>query len=177
MRRRFSVILALGLLLAGPVVASAQVTPPGGQRQRRQLEQRLRARYGQMVRTQLGLSQDEFVALQGVMESFREHRMALSQAEASLRHRLRDPGLESLGDPEAMDLLGEMIRVQEEELDLYRREQEELLRVLSPSQLVLFYRLRDQLGRQVDQLRRGRGPGGMGLGQGGLGIGQSYDPF
>jgi hypothetical protein len=130
-----------------------------------------------MVQTQLGLSRDEFLSLQGIMESFREHRMALSQAQAALRHRLRDPGLESLGDSEALDLLEEMIHVQEEELDLYRREREELLGVLSPTQLVLFYRLRDQLSRQVDQLRRGRGPGGMGLGQGGLGIGRSYGPF
>ena len=149
-------------LLASPAFASAQVRGQMGQRQRMELERRVQAGFGRMVRTQLELSQEEFQALQTVMESFRDQRRLLSEAQASVRYRLRDPGLRNLADSDAMGLLQEMIRVQEEELELYRREQEELLGVLSPLQLVMFYRIREDLGRQVQQLRGGRGPGGGG---------------
>ncbi|MFC1660733.1 hypothetical protein ACFL3S_04585 [Gemmatimonadota bacterium] len=171
MKRSISPLVLLAVLLVGPALASAQVRQQGGQRQRRELERRLQARYGQMVQNQLGLSQGDFQVLQGVMQSFREDRMTLSQSQASLRHRLRDPELPNLGDSDAMDILREMVRLQEEELDLYRREQEQLLSVLSPSQLVLFYRLREQMGQQVQQLRGGRGPGGVGQPGSGLGLG------
>ena len=55
-----------------------------------------------------------------------------------------------------------MIRVQEAEFDLYRREQAELLTVLTPNQLVRFYKIRDDWGQRIQDLRRPRGPGGPG---------------
>jgi hypothetical protein len=162
MIRRIGSLMLAAALLAGPVMAAAQVRGQMGQRQRLELERRVQAGFGRAVRNQLELGQEEFQALQEVMRSFREHRMSLSESQASVRHRLRDPGLENLGESEAVDLLQDMVRVQEEELDLYRREQGELLRVLTPVQLLVFYRVREDIGRQVQQLRGGRGPGGGG---------------
>jgi hypothetical protein len=133
-----------------------------------EMERRLHGRIFEMVRGQLGLDQGQVDALRGVQQAFREDRVALGRAQAQLRYRLRDPSLREMEDAEAMEILGEMLRIQEEELALYRREQEEFLSVLTPTQLVLFYRIRDQIGQQVRQLR-GRGgqggPPGNGLGR------------
>jgi hypothetical protein len=94
------------------------------------------------------------------MRSFREDRQGLNQAQATLRYSLRDPSLEQMDEAQARELLGEMIRVQEAELELYRREQQSLLTVLSPNQLVRFYRIRDEWGQRLQRLRQGGGPGG-----------------
>jgi hypothetical protein len=113
--------------------------------------------------------------VQGVMESFQEDRMGLARTQASLRHRLQDPGLPAIQDPEAQALLQEMVQLQERELALYRQEQEQLLTHLSPSQLLRLYALREQMNRRVQQLRQGRGgPGGPpGGGLGGMGSSDS----
>ena len=63
-----------------------------------------------------------------------------------------------------------MLELQERELALYRREQSELLEVMTPLQVLQFYRLREDFGQRLNQLRQRRGPGGgQGGGPGGLG--------
>lgn len=166
---RQAMAIVLGMVLAfAPTMSRAQIVPPpgGGQRQRLELERRLQMRFGQQVRDQLGLTQEQFQSLEGVMRSFQEERQTLNRSQASLRYRLRDPGLAEIGDDAARELLREMISLQEQELSLYRREQEQLLQVLTPAQVVRFYRLREDLGQRVQALRQGRG-GGMGAGPGG----------
>lgn len=165
MKTSFSTVAITLTLALAPLTASAQVRPggPPGQRpQRQELENRLQQGFGRMVAGRLGLDRDGLAALQQVMQSFRENRMALNQDQAALRHRLRNPGLEEMGEAEARALLNEMIRVQEAELELYRREQAELQTVLSPTQLVLFYSIRDEWGARIQQMRQGGGPGGPG---------------
>lgn len=80
--------------------------------------------------------------------------------QASLRHRLRDPALEEVAPGEAMEILNGLVRAQEDELALYKKEQTELLTVLSPAQLVQFYRIRDEWGQRIQQMRQRRRPGG-----------------
>lgn len=169
MPRRMMLLALAGWLMLPSAFGAAQVVPPqGGQRQRMELEQRLHAGFGQVVRSRLGLSQEKLVALQGVMSSFQKDRMELNRAKAALRYRLQEPALQGVPDAQARRVLREMVQLQEQELDLYRREQEELLKVLSPTQLVRFYGLRESLGQQVQDLRLGRGLGrGPGGGPGG----------
>ncbi len=182
MRRQLGILFVAGVLAFGVLPAGAQVGPPGaGQRRgqeagRQELERRLQARFGQMIRNQLGLSEEQMRGLQVVMQSFQEERQSLSQVQASLRYRLRDPGLPEFSDVEARGVLQEMIRLQEEELALYKREQERLLTVLNPKQLLLFYRYREDLGRRIQELRQGRG-GGMGPGGGVGGLDSGLLPF
>jgi Spy/CpxP family protein refolding chaperone len=175
MKRQLAfVFLALAVGL-GPVPGEAQVRPPGGQRQRQQLERRLEQGLARIVSEDLGLTPEEMASVQAVMQGFREERQAVSRAQASLRYRLRDPALPDLEDDAAREILAEMIRVQEAELDLYRREQTQLLTVLTPGQVVRFYGIREAWGQRIQELRQpgGRGPGGppgMGLDPtGGLG--------
>ncbi len=172
----FRVIAALGLasvMTLAPLLVSAQVNPPpGGQRQRLQMEQRLQLGFQRSIQNQLGLDETKMAGVQAIMRSFQQERSGLSRAQASLRHRLRDPALQDLTDEEATGILQEMLDVQQRELDLYTREQQQLLTVMTSSQLVRFYRLRENLGQRVQQLRRGggQGPGGGRVGGSGLGL-------
>jgi hypothetical protein len=161
-------ILALGTVLV-PGGSEAQVGPPGGGRQRQQLERRLEMGFARIVQNRLGLTPEKLGEVQSVMQSFRADRQEINQAQASLRYRLRDPGLEQISDEDARDLLAEMIRVQEAELDLYRREQQELLTVLTPNQVLRFYGLREEWGRRIQELRQPGGPRGPGGGAGPVG--------
>jgi regulator of replication initiation timing len=113
-----------------------------------------------IIQEQLALSPEEMGALQETMQSFREDRQTLAMEQASLRHRLRDPALGQITDDEAREILSGLVKAQEEELALYKKEQEALLKVLSPGQLVQFYRIRDEWGQRIQQMRQRRGPGG-----------------
>ena len=176
MPKVFSTAAMAGILILSPLAGSAQVTPPrggqGAQRQRMEMEQRLQLGFQRTIQNQLGLDQDRIEKVRGIMQSFQGERQALNQAQASLRYRLRDPALPDMDEADARALLQEMVDLQQRELDLYKREQTELLTVLAPAQLIRFYRLREDLGQRVQQLRQGRGQGG---GQGGVG-GQSGLP-
>jgi hypothetical protein len=158
-------VLALATTL-GPLGLEGQVRPPGGMRQRQQLERRVEQGFARLVQAQLDLPPEQLSSLQEVMQSFREDRQTVNQAQAALRYRLDDPGLPDLTDDAAKELLAEMIRVQEAEVDLYRREQAQLLTVLSPNQLVRFYRLREEWGRRIQEMRQPGGPRGPGGGGG-----------
>ena len=164
-----STLALAGALTMAPMFASAQVTPPtGGQGQRLELERRLQLGFGRSIQNQLRLDSEQAQRVQGIMQSFQGERQALNRAQASLRYRLRDPALPDMGEDEAMALINEMVDLQQRELDLYKSEQAELLKVLSPIQVLRFYRLRDDLGQRVQQVRQGRGQGG---GPGGVGGG------
>lgn len=162
MKRRLAVLTMALIAGFGPIPGEAQVRPPGGQRQRQQLERRLEQGLARLVAEELGLTPDQVASVQSVMQGFREERQSVNRAQASLRYRLRDPALPDLADDAARAILAEMIQVQEAELDLYRREQAQLLTVLSPTQVVRFYGIREAWGQRILELRQGggRGPGG-----------------
>ncbi len=167
MRRYLTGVTVALMLVLGPTEVLTQARGQG-QRQRQQLVRRVEQGFARLVQGQLGLDPTQLSSLQGVMQSFREDRQGLNQAQATLRYRLRDPGLEEMDEAQARELLAEMIRVQEAELELYRREQESLLTVLSPNQLVRFYRIRDEWGQRLQRMRQGGGAGGP-PGRGGVG--------
>jgi hypothetical protein len=139
-----------------------------------QLERQLQVRFQEMVKTQLGLTDEKLQAVEGVMQSFQNERMTLGRNQASLRHRLQDPVLLDISEEDAQEILREMVSLQEREIELYRREQEQLLTHLSASQLVRFYALREQMGRRMQQLRQGRGGPGGPPGVGGRDVGQGW---
>ncbi len=169
--KTLSTLALAGALTVLPTLVSAQVNPPvGGQRQRLELERRFQQGFHRNIQNQLGWDQTKMQALQDIMRSFQEDRMGLNRAQASLRHKLRDPALQDIDEAEARALLQEMVSLQQQELDLYRREQEELLKVMTPVELVRFYRLRDSLGQRLQQLRQGRGRAGGPPGVGAPGV-------
>jgi hypothetical protein len=171
MLKTISVWTLMGLLTLGPVALGAQVTPPpGGQRQRLELERRLQLGFQRQIQSQLGLDESSMTRVRAVMQSFQQDRRALNQDQAALRYKLRNPALAELEEGEARAILQEMVDLQQRELDLYKQEQAELLEVLSPVAVLRFYKAREDLGLRVQQLRQGRGQGG---GRGAIGGGDS----
>lgn len=142
----------------------------GPPQDRVQLERRVRQRFAQMIRTQLELSDEQAAELGEVMEPFQEERLQLMRQDQGLRRRVEAVLIEgSVVDEEADDLLGRMVDLRERELLIFTREQQALRRVLTPSQMLQFQVMREQLNERVRALgqqqgaRRPRRGGGGGM--------------
>ncbi len=180
---RASGVALLALLTLGGGLA-AQRVPPGGARNpaRMELERRVRERYADMVKERLGLSEEESRRLEQAVEAFREPRQRLMTDEQALRRRIdailieQDPA-----DAEARSLLTRMRELRVEEMRVFDAEQEALLEILTPVQVLRFHAVRQQLGQRIQQLRGGPGmgpgrPPGGGAGMGTLGGEPFGDP-
>lgn len=178
------VLLLTGLtLLAVPLEAqrsggNRRTEAPRNAEEREDLERRIRARMGQMMRERLGLSEAESSALAQIAETYDPQRRALFRQEQALRRRVEALGLEGSGDQEeALGLLARLIELGEEEVELRRAEQEALLEVLTPIQVLQLHAFREQLGERIRRLRggeaerrrRNRGPGDPGAPPGSFG--------
>ncbi len=163
--------LLLGLALASVVAAGpleAQRGRRGGEQDREQLERRIRAQMGRMMRERLGLTEQEATDLAAVVQSFDERRRDLLRAEQATRRRVEALLLEGGGDgAEALDLLNRMAELRAEEAGLFAEEQEALLGVLTPVQVLELHALREQIGRRIRALRGGRRDQGPGRRRGG----------
>jgi Spy/CpxP family protein refolding chaperone len=174
MRRSAVVIgrLVFVLALAGTTGAplSAQRGPPGrmGQQQdRTELERRVRARFGEMVKQRLGLSDEQAQRLNETVMSFQQDRMSLWREEQAVRKRVEALLLES-GDnqAEARELLQRMQELRMQEARLWQTEQDKLLEVLTPEQVLRFQAMREEMGQRIRRLRGGGPGGGPGIGPG-----------
>ena len=152
------------LVLAGALAVPAEAQRGQGPRMqnRAELESRIRARFEEMVRERLGLDEEQTLRLAEAVESFRPDRQALAREERVLRGRietsLREGGTD---DAEARELLERVRELRFEEARLFEREQERLLEVLTPSQVLAFHLMREEMGQRVRRLRGGPpGPGG-----------------
>ena len=155
-------LVAIGVALAvlpAPVLAQQRQGPS-----REQMEQRIRERFGEQVRRELGLSVEQLEAVQQVEASFQEQRGALVRRETELRRGLRARAQPA--EDESRAILQEMAAVRQDEARLFQAEMHALLGTLSAEQVLRFYELRNQLMERVIRLRRramdrrpGRPPG------------------
>lgn len=153
-RGRFArgVLLAGTLLLAAAPI-QAQVRPGGPPTEARErLERQVRERFESLIQEELGIDESTATALREVVDGFAGDRRALSQRQNELRRGMRSSGT-LFEASEAQAVLDELIAVQRDEVDLLEREQEALLTILSPPQLVRFYTLRERFGERVRNLR------------------------
>ncbi|HSW30004.1 MAG TPA: hypothetical protein VLH75_11025 [Longimicrobiales bacterium] len=154
-----AVLLAVSLDASAAVAQQRGLGPGQRPQERQQLERRVRARFAEMMQQRLGLSAEESERLNSTVESFMERRQRLVADEDALRRRMEAIALEQEPtEAEARTLIARMQELREEEVRLFRAEQEALLAVLSPVQLVRFHAMREQLGRRIQQLRGGMGP-------------------
>lgn len=150
---------ALAALVFTPVAGAAQGRPRPIP-ERGAIEQRVRARFGEMVRDELSLSADQLARVESVVRSFEEERRGLTTREAALRRRLRggsEPSAQT--DQEAARILREMVAIREDEGKLFRGEMEELRKTLSPTQTLRFYQMRAELMDRIQRLRQPGRPG------------------
>jgi hypothetical protein len=141
------------------------------------MERRLQEGFNNLVRNQLGLEPQQASNFGEVVLRFQDERQRLVTREAELRRRYQIGGVVSEGAPnilrrggplmadaEAREVLREMRALRTAETDLFSREQDRLLELVSPGQLVRYYLLREQLAESIGRLRGGA-PGGGGLGR------------
>lgn len=168
--RRGARALLLGLALAtafvtGPDAGEGQQGPQGrrGDVDRERLEQRIRAQMGRMMRERLGLDEDQATRLAAVVQDFDGRRRALFAEEQAARRSV-EALLDRGGDDqaEAQALLDRVAELRLQEARLLREEQEALLDVLTPTQVLELQELRQELGRRIRAVRGGRGGDGDG---------------
>ena len=128
---------------------------------RAQMEERIQARFDAMVREQLGLTDEESLRLQDVLAGFRDQRLEFMKSERSTRRQLMNLGAgDELTEEQAIEALQAMLRMREEEVSLFREEQEALVGVISARQLLQFVVMREQLNQRIQNIRGGGRGGG-----------------
>jgi Spy/CpxP family protein refolding chaperone len=156
-----TLLLALvAAVVAWPTALDAQQGPQGRRREvdRERLEQRIRAQMGRMVRERLGLDEEEATRLSAVVQDFDARRRALFVEEQATRRSVEaflNQGTDD--EAQALVLIERVTELRLQEAQLFREEQEALLDVLTPTQLLELQDLRQDLGQRIRALRGGRG--------------------
>ena len=152
---RFAVIA--GLLTVSPFATSeAQRENRGGNRQdRAQMEQRFRQQLANMLRTQLGLNDDQMRQLSDVNQRFDGRRRELIRREMQTRRGLFDEVMknDSADSGRIEQLLLEQFKIERERIDLTEAEQRELARFLTPVQRARYLGAQERIRRQMDEMR------------------------
>ena len=165
MNRLIGVLVALLITVGSEGLTAQRRGSPDqrpGEGRRAEMEQMIRGRFDAMVRQQLGLSDEQSQRLQDVLEGYREQRRGFMQDERSTRRQLMNLGAgDELTEEQATEALQQMLRLREEEVRLFREEQEALVGVISARQLLRFVVMRDQLNQRIQSIRAG---GGRGMG-------------
>jgi hypothetical protein len=188
------------VLAAVPMLVVAQGGPPQGappQRPRAQarmqqqpdtaaapnraaLERQVKARLGQMMKKQLGLTDAQMTKLQETNQKFDGKRRILVDQERDVRMSLRDEMLsaDSTRSTEVSALLDRVVKVQRQRVDLLEQEQKELSTFLTPLQRAKYYGAEEQMRRRIQNMRLQQGqPALQGRGgQGGGGRGAQLRP-
>jgi Spy/CpxP family protein refolding chaperone len=159
MRAITPVFFFLALTLASASLAPLEAQrAPGGRSgdDRSRLEERIRARMGDIIRHRLGLDRAEEARLSEVVQGFEARRRALAASERETRQQI-EPLLESgsATDAQAAALIDRMVQLKRQEAELFQEEQAQLQEVLTPTQVLQFYQLRVELGRRIRALRSG----------------------
>ncbi|HUF76119.1 MAG TPA: Spy/CpxP family protein refolding chaperone [Longimicrobiales bacterium] len=157
------VLLAMlaAALVAWPLGVDAQQRGPQGRRgdvDREQLERRIRAQMGRMMQQRLGLDAQQSEQLAQVVQDFESRRRELFQEEQTTRREveafLRGDAADAA---QARELVTRVAELRLQEAELFGQEQEALLEVLTPVQLLRLQELRQELGQRIRALRGGRG--------------------
>jgi Spy/CpxP family protein refolding chaperone len=153
-------------LSASPLAAQEPAAPPPAERD--SLEARVRQRMGQIVKKELGLSDEQMRRLQATNRRFEGQRRALFEQEREVRTGLRDEMMsgDTTRNAQVAVLLDRMLVLQRRRLDLMETEQKELATFLTPIQRARYFGMEEQVRRRVMEMRQQRDPGGPGGMQG-----------
>lgn len=166
MRNRVRSLCAIMLIASASSAMQAQEPVPPPSAERDSLEQRVRQRMGQMMKTQLGLTDDQMRKLQTSNRRFEAQRRDLFQQERTVRSSLRAElrAGDTARQAEVEALLDRMMLVQRQRTELIEAEQNELATFMTPIQRARYFGMEEQIRRRVMEMRDGdrRGPPGPG---------------
>ena len=155
---KLSTVLALSLTMA--TVASAQ-RPGGAPPPRGELEAELRRGFARVVRQRVGLSDDQMRRLAPITQKHATERARIQLDEREARMELGRILRDSVPPDTAkvVTLLARLLEVQKRRVQLMEQEQKDLAAIMTPVQRARFLGLQEQLRRQMEERRRGRGEG------------------
>lgn len=149
-------IWLLGMTLALTPALRAQDSTDAARRDR--LQQAIERRFGEVVRRQLGLTDDQARRLRETEERFRPRRRAIVQRQVRLRGALRQqmlPG--TAADPDSVRRLMSGLQTSRADLlQLDREQDQEMAGYLSPVQRARYQMLRERLLTRLQEIRRQR---------------------
>ena len=144
------------LLIAAPVEGQR----PGGGRgsgrgpDREQLEQRIRAQMGRMLQQRLGLEETQAEELSQVVRGFENQRQELARSEEAARRRVEALMLDGNADQEeARGLIERIMELRARDAELFEQEQEAIMAVHDPTQVLELQAFREEIGRRIRVLR------------------------
>jgi len=157
--RSYGFAVLFGILTLGSVPAlGAQDRPqhPPSAAQRDSLEERVRARMAQMLRVQVGLSDDQIRRLQATNRRFEGQRRALFAQERQVRGELGRilESRDTTQDARLAVLLDQTIKLQRDRLDLLEAEQKELATFLTATQRARVFGIEEQIRRRMMEMRQ-----------------------
>ena len=157
---RIAVIIALSASAGlSPIVASAQARARGPSATRQELVERIRERFENRIARELRLDEEQREVIGEVFSVFARSRAELLPQRREIERRISGHLAGPDGSEEdALGLLEEMRALREREAELLREEEDRLLEVLTPSQVLRLQALRDQFGNQIRRLRGDSSP-------------------
>jgi periplasmic protein CpxP/Spy len=151
--RVLAVVLALSLVLPGSGIA--QGSRGERPRNRQEMEKQLRSRLAQIVRDQLGLTDDQMRRLEQTNGKYESQRRDFLRRDRELRLDLRREV--NAGDQANQDrvrqLLDQTFQLQRERVELVEAEQRELAQFLTPVQRAKFLGIQENVRRRVESAR------------------------
>lgn len=152
-----ALVLAGALLLAvSSTPLSAQRTPdePREGHDRSRLEERIRARMGEIIQHRLGLTEEDAEELSAIAREYEGRRHALTREEKEARDRAEALlAAETPDDSASAALLEHFVALRLREAELVREELARLQEVLTPGQVLQLYELRVEIGRRIRAIR------------------------
>ena len=126
-----------------------------GRQNREQLEQRFRRNLANLLRTQLGLTDEQMRQLSEVNQRFDVQRREVMRREIQTRRGLRNDVVkrDSADADRIEQLLADQFKIDRERIDLTEAEQRELSKFLTPVQRARYLGVQEQIRRQMEDMR------------------------
>jgi hypothetical protein len=130
-----------------------------GQDDRRETMARVQAEHERRMVEELGITRAQGTLLRALLHRYRETRMQIMAERAQIREDLVRHSEVGGSEGDAQRILDRMRALRARELEMQRAEEEALLDILTPSQILQMQVLRDRFSEQIRQLERSRAGG------------------
>lgn len=153
----FAVLLSMTVPVATHAQDERQDRPS-----REEMERQFRQRFQADVRRELNLTEQQSNAVQAIVDGMQTDRRTLAMREFRLQRLMRSDSV-VLTQAQASSALDELVAIKQEEARLMSMETVRLRRVLPDAKVIEFYQLREEMGRRIQNVRRGGGERGGGM--------------
>jgi hypothetical protein len=152
--------LAVALLCVHSNDGLAQIGRLGGNANRAAIEQRIQRQFQERLSRELALTTEQRDELATVLRDYATARAELLPRRRALGLEIRELLEGDRSEDRALELIRDLREIREAEAELLEEEEDRLLEVLTPIQVLRLQALRDQFGEQIRSLGAPRPEGG-----------------